>query len=155
MQILMLFIEIIVQADAANIDKNTTQDCVTQLVAQKLVIKQNTSQGHESYHKTPTEEDLPSTPRHSIRTPTKENFSKSSEAESGTQTNLIHNNINVKNDIFKAFNEDYLDYKGYVNDILNTLIPKDDILHRIEKENMTEHSKKIKSLQNQIEDLEK
>ena len=155
MQISTLFIEIIVQADAANIDKNTIQDCVTQLVAQKLVIKLNTSQGHESYHKTPTEEDLPQTPRHSIRTPTKENFSKSSEAESGTQTNLIYNNINVKNDIFEAFNEDYLEYKGYVNDILNTLIPKDDILHRIEKENLTEHSKKIKSLQNQIEDLEK
>ena len=155
MQISTLFIEIIVQADAANIDKNTIQDCVTQLVAQKLVIKLNTSQGHESYHKTPTEEDLPQTPRHSIRTPTKENFSKSSEAKSGTQTNLIYNNINVKNDIFEAFNEDYLEYEGYVNDILNTLIPKDDILHRIEKENITEHSKKIKSLQNQIEDLEK
>ena len=51
--------------------------------------------------------------------------------------------------------EDYLEYKGYVNDILNTLIPKDDILHRIEKENITEHSKKIKSLQNQTEDLKK
>ena len=38
--------------------------------------------------------------------------------------------------------EDYLEYKGYVNDILNTLIPKDDILHRIEKENTTEHYKK-------------
>ena len=48
-----------------------------------------------------------------------------------------------------------MEYKGYVNDILNTLIPKDDILHRIEKENTTEHSKKIKSLQNQIEDLKK
>ena len=41
--------------------------------------------------------------------------------------------------------EDYLEYKGYVNDILNTLIPKDDILHRIEKENVMEHSKKIRS----------
>ena len=48
-----------------------------------------------------------------------------------------------------------MEYKGYVNDILNTLIPKDDILHRIEKENTTEHSKKIKSLQNQIEDMKK
>ena len=38
--------------------------------------------------------------------------------------------------------EDYLEYKGYVNDILNTLIPKDDILYGIEKENTTEHSKK-------------
>ena len=75
--------------------------------------------------------------------------------ESGTQTNFIHNNIYVKNDVFEAFYEDYLEYKGYVNDILNTLIPKDDILHRIEKENTTEHSKKIKSLQNQIEDMKK
>ena len=75
--------------------------------------------------------------------------------ESGTRTNFIHNNIYVTNDDFEAFYEDYLEYKGYVNDILNTLIPKDDILHRIEKENTTEHSKKIKSLQNQIEDLKK
>ena len=45
--------------------------------------------------------------------------------------------------------------KGYVNDILNTLIPKDDTLHRIEKENTIERSKKIKSIQNQIEDLKK
>ena len=69
--------------------------------------------------------------------------------ESGTQINFIHNNIYVKNDVFEAFYEDYLEYKGYVNDILNTLIPKDDILHRIEKENTTEHSKNTKSLQNQ------
>ena len=75
--------------------------------------------------------------------------------ETGTYTNFIHNNIYVKNDVFEAFYEDYLEYKGYVNDILNTLIPKDDILHRTEKENTTEHSKKIKSLQNQIEDLKK
>ena len=75
--------------------------------------------------------------------------------ESGTQTNFIQNNIYVKNDVFEAFYEDYLEYKGYVNDILNTLIPKDDILHRLEKENTTEHSKKIKSLQNRIEDLKK
>ena len=68
---------------------------------------------------------------------------------------FIHNNIYVKDDVFEAFYEDSLEYKGYVNDILNTLIPKDDILHRIEKENTTEHSKKIKSLQNQIEDMKK
>ena len=145
----------IVQADATNIDKNTIQDFVTQLVAEKLVIKKNTFQGNESYQKTPTEEDLSEPPRHSIRTPTKENLNKSSEVESRTQINLIHNNVNVKNYIFEVFYKDYLDYKGYVNDILNTLFPKDDILHRIEKKNMTEHSKKIKSLQNQIEDLEK
>ena len=35
-----------------------------------------------------------------IRTPTKENFNKTSEVESGTQTNLIHNNICVKNNVF-------------------------------------------------------
>ena len=145
----------IAQADATNIDKNTIKDFVTQLVAQKLLIKKNTSQGNESYHKTPTEEDLPQPPRHSIRTPTKENFNKTSEVESGTQTNFIHNNIYVKNDVFEAFYEYYLEYKGYVNDILNTLIPKYDILHRIEKKNTTEHSKKIKLLQNQREDLKK
>ena len=145
----------IVQADATNIDKNTIKDFITQLAAQKVLIKKNISQGNESYHKTPTEEDLPQPPRHSIRTPTKENFNKTSEVESGTRTNFIHNNIYVKNDDFEAFYEDYLEYKGYVNDILNTLIPKDDILHRIEKENITEHSKKIKSLQNQTEDLKK
>ena len=57
--------------------------------------------------------------------------------------------------MFLTYYEEYLEYEGYVNDILNTLIPKDDILHRIEKENTTEHSKKIKSLQNRIEDLKK
>ena len=145
----------IVQADATNIDKNTIKDFVTQLVAHKLVIKKNASQGNESYHKAPTEEDLPQPPRHSIRTPTKKNFNKTSEVETGTQTNFIHSNIYVKNDVFEAFYEDYLEYKGYFNDILNTLIPKDDILHRIEKEDTTEHSKKLKSLQNQIEDLKK
>ena len=63
----------IVQADVTNIDKNTIKDFVTQLVAQKLLIKKNTSQGNESYHKTPTEEDLPQPPRHSKRAPTKGN----------------------------------------------------------------------------------
>ena len=44
------FHNFIVQADARNIG--------TQLVAQKLVIKKNTSQGNESYDKTSTNEDL-------------------------------------------------------------------------------------------------
>ena len=69
--------------------------------------------------------------------------------------NFILKNFHDKHDVFEAFYENYLQYKGYVIDILNTLIPKDDILHRIEKENTTEHYKKIKSLQNQIEDLKK
>ena len=90
----------IVQADTTNIVKNAIKDFATHLVAQKLVIKKNTYQGNESYHKTPTEEDLLQPPRHSIRTPNKENFNKTSEVESGTQTNLIHNNICVKNNVF-------------------------------------------------------
>ena len=35
---------VIVQAEATNIDKNTIKDSATQIVAQKLVIKKNTSQ---------------------------------------------------------------------------------------------------------------
>ena len=49
--------------------------------------------------------------------------------ESGTQTDFIYNSIYVKNDVLEAFYDDYLKYNGYVNDILNTLVPKDDILH--------------------------
>ena len=105
------------------------------------MIKKSTSQGNESYHKKSTEEDLPQPPRHSIRTPPKENFNKTPEVKPGTQTDFIDNNIYVKNDIFEVFYEDYLEYKGYVNDLVNTLIPKDDILHQIERENNTEHSK--------------
>ena len=131
----------IVQVEATNIDKNTIKDFVTQLVAQKLVIKKSTSQGNESYHKKSTEEDLPQPPQHSIRTPPKENFNKTPEVKPGTQTDFIDNNIYVKNDVFEVFYEDYLEYKGYVNDMVNTLIPKDDILYQIERENPTEHSK--------------
>ena len=80
----------IMQADATNINKNTIKHFLPQLVAQKLVIKKNTSQGNEPYHKTSTEEDLPQPARHSIRTPTKENFNITSEVESGTKTNFIH-----------------------------------------------------------------
>ena len=105
------------------------------------MIKKSTSQGNESYHKKSTEEDLPQPPRHSIRTPPKENFNKTPEVKPGTQTDFIDNNIYVKNDVFEVFYEDYLEYKGYVNDLVNTLIPKDDILHQIERENNTEHSK--------------
>ena len=102
----------IVQADAASVNKNIIKDFVTQLVAQKLLIKKNTSQGNESYHKTPTEEDLPQPPRHSIRTTTKENFNKTSEVESGLQTNFIHNNIFVKNDVLKLFTKIIWSVKG-------------------------------------------
>ena len=80
-------------------------------------------------------------PRHSIRTPPKENFNKTPEVKPGTQTDFIDNNIYVKNDVFEVFYEDHLEYKGYVNDMVNTLIPKDDILYQIERENTTEHSK--------------
>lgn len=48
----------IVQTDTTNINKNTIKDFLNQLVPQKLVIKKNTSQGNESYHKTLTDEDL-------------------------------------------------------------------------------------------------
>ena len=131
----------IVQPGVANINKSTIKDFVTQLVAQKLVMKKNTSQGNESYHKTSTDEDLLQPPRHSIRTPAKEDFYKT-EVESGTQIDFIYNKIYVKSDVFDVFYKDYLAYKGYISDILNTLIPNGDILHRIEK-NTTEHSKKI------------
>ena len=102
----------VVQADATNINETTIKDFVTQLVAQKVLIKKNTSQGNESYHKTPTEEDLPQPPRHSIRTTTKENFNKTSEVESGLQTNFIHNNIFVKNDVLKLFTKIIWSVKG-------------------------------------------
>lgn len=75
--------------------------------------------------------------------------------ESGTQTDFIYNSIYVKNDVLEAFYDDYLEYNGYINGILNTLVPKDDILHWTEKESTAEHSKKIKSLENQIGDLKK
>ena len=112
--------DFIVQSNTTNIDKNTIKDFVTELVAQKLLIKKNTSQANESYHKTPTEVDLPQSPRHSIRTPTKKNFNKTSEVETRTLTNFIHSNIYIKNDVFEVFYEDYLEYKGYANEILNT-----------------------------------
>ena len=75
--------------------------------------------------------------------------------ESGTETDFIYNSIYVKNDVLEAFYDDYLEYNGYINGILNTLVPKDDILHWTEKESTVEHSKKIKSLENQIGDLKK
>ena len=106
------------------------------------MIKKKTPQGYESYHKIPL--------------PTKGNFNKTSEeVESGTQTDFIFNNIYVQNDVFDAFYEDYIQYKGYVNDIINTLIPKEESLHRTEKENTTEHRKNIELLENQIKDLKR
>ena len=56
---------------------------------------------------------------------------------------------------FDAFYEDYIQYKGYVNDIINSLIPKEDALHRTEKENTMEHRKNIELLENQIKDLKR
>ena len=75
----------IVQTDTTNINKNTIKDFLNQLVPQKLVIKKNTSQGNESYHKTLTDEDLSLPLRHYIRIPTKENFNKTLEVESSSR----------------------------------------------------------------------
>ena len=61
----------------------------------------------------------------------------------------------VKNDVFDASYEDYVRYKDYVNDIINTLIPKEDSLHRTEKENTAEHHKNIELLENQVKDLKR
>ena len=47
------------------------------------MIKKNISQGNESYHETSAKEALTQPPRHSVRTPTKKNFNKTSEG-SGT-----------------------------------------------------------------------
>ena len=41
-------------------------------------------------------------------------------------------------------NDDYNEYKKYVNDITNTIIQNSDILNRIVEENNSEHSKKSK-----------
>ena len=57
------------------------------------MIKKITSEGNESYHKTSTKEDLPQPPRHSVRTPTKNNFNKTSDVESRTQADFIYINI--------------------------------------------------------------
>ena len=137
--------DFIAQTEATNIDKNNIKDFVTKLIAEKLVIKKKTPQGYESNHKI----------SYFIRTPTKENFNKTSEeVEFGIQTDFVFNNIYVKNDVFDTFYEDYRQYKGYVNDIINTLIPKEDSLHRTEKEN-TEHRKNIELLENQSKDLKR
>ena len=61
----------------------------------------------------------------------------------------------VKNDVFDAFYEDYIQYKGDVNDIINTLTPKEDSSHRTEKEGTTEHRKNIELLEDQIKDLKR
>ena len=82
----------IVQGDATNIDKNTIEDFVIRLVAQKVVIKKNTPQGNESYHKTSTDEYLTQPPRYSIRTHTTENLIKYQKWNPGPrprQTSLI------------------------------------------------------------------
>ena len=84
------------------------------------MIKKKTPHGYESYHKISSGKDTPKPPRqppgYSVRTPTKENFNKTSEeVESGTQTDFVFNNMYVKNDVFDAFYEDYIQYKGYAN----------------------------------------
>ena len=124
------------------------------------MIKKKTPHGYESYHKISSGKDTlkppPQPPGYSIRTPTKENFNKTSEeAEPGTQTDFVFNNMYVKNDVFDAFYEDYIQYKDYANDIINTFIPKEDSLHRTEKENTTEHGKNIELIENQIKDLKR
>ena len=152
--------DFIAQIKATNIDKNNIKDFVTKLIAQKLVIKKMTPQVYESYHKISSGKDTPKPPpqptRYSIRAPTQDNFNKTSEeVESGTQTDFVFNNMYFKNNVFDTFYEDYLQYKGDVNDIINTLILKEDSLHRTEEENTTEHRKNIELLENQIKDLKK
>ena len=139
--------DFIAQTETTNINKNNIKDFVAKLIAQKLVVKKKTPQGYESYHKI----------SYSIRTPTKENFNKISEEVEFDfeKTDFVFNNMYVKNDVFDAFYEVYMQYKGYVNDVINTLIPKEDSLHRTEKENTTEHRKNIELLENQIKDLKK
>ena len=138
--------DFIAQTKATNIDKNNIKDFVTKLIAQKLVIKKKTPQGYESYHKI----------SYSIRTSTKENFNKTSEeVASGTQTDFVFNSMYVKNDVLDAFYEDYIQYKGYANDIINKLISKEDSLHRTEEENTTEHRKNFELLEKKIKDLKR
>ena len=76
--------------------------------------------------------------------------------KSGTQTDFVYSNIYIKNDVFDGFYK-HLEYKSYFCGSLNTLFPKNDILHRIEKEYTSRRNlvKTIKSLENQVEDLKK
>ena len=113
---------LISRTEPTNIDKKSIRDFLAKLTEEKLIIKKQTTQGYESYNLS-AELHTPCPPQYSIQTPTKDNPIETSEC--GIQTELFHNNLHVKNDVFDAFYDDYIQYKEYMNDIINTLIPKE------------------------------
>ena len=55
----------------------------------------------------------------------------------------------VKNEIFDTFYEDYLEFKHYVNDIIETITPSSDLIKNLSNENVSKQ-KKIEMLQEEI-----
>ena len=92
----------------------------------------------------------PYPPRYSIQAPTKDNPVETSEC--GIHTELFHNNLYVKNDVFDTFYDDYTQYKEYMNGIINTLIPKE---NPSQKQNSRYYDEKVKLLEKQITELKK
>ena len=55
----------------------------------------------------------------------------------------------VKNEIFDTFYEDYLEFKHYVNDIIETITPSSDLIKNLSNENVSKQ-KKTEMLQEEI-----
>ena len=79
---------------------------MAKLREEKLITKKQTTQGYESHHNLSAELHSPYPPGYSIQTPTKDNPIETSER--GIQTELFHNNLYVKNNVFDAFYDDYI-----------------------------------------------
>ena len=141
---------LISRTEPTNINKKSIRDFLTKLIEEKLITKKQTTQGYESYHNLSAELHTPYPPRYSIQTPTKDNPIETSEC--GIQTELFHNNLYVKNDVFDAFYDDYIQYKEYMNDIINTLITKE---NPSQKQNSRYYDEKVKLLEKQITELKK
>ena len=114
---------LISRTEPTNINKKSIGDFLAKLIEEKLITKKQTTQDYESHHNLSAELHSSYPPRYSIQTPTKDNPIETSER--GIQTELFHNNLYVKNNVFDAFYDDYIQYKEYMNDIINTLIPKE------------------------------
>ena len=149
---------------APNVNEKFIQTLIDNLIQKDKILNRKTPQGLDSFYinsspspvanavESPASVETPKRITSSIMI----NGSDTSMSYSNIATNtpILKDNFNnyVKNEVFDTFYEDYLEFKHYMNDIIKSITPGNELVTNLSDDNASLQSK-IDSLERVIESL--
>ena len=144
---------------ASNVNEKFVQTLIDNLIQKDKILNRKTPQGLDS---------SPSPVAHAVESPASVETPKritSSIMINGSDTSMPYSNIAtntpilkddfnnyVRNEVFDTFYEDYLEFKHYMNDIIKSIPPGNELVTNLSDDNASLQSK-IDSLERVIESL--